>query len=783
MATSTAPRGNNPSSALTGQDDGEFVGVLFDTILYERACYRFHTLKRHDFPLRYDELAHDFLTAYRLCLEPKYLANHNMAHFAQQILQSKLLTAKGVRAYVLEHEGFYEIFPTDDDTDFLGGSRDLEELDEDALSDYDEVDQRMGSVRKNVGYRGPTLTRRKRPSIYREAGITAGGDVEVELQAHQEEFQRQYFAIWKHSQDMIAAIIAHLRRRVWHHDGSGGELVDIQNMGVNGKGKKPTTRKTENIGNNRNATHPLGKNMDGGSQEGESDKDDDMRASEDGSAKAQEIKGVKGVKKYTRRYNGKQKRRNYERAMARGNAHDGFWQVTDVYSRDPPTDYSDSETDGPTGRATVGARAIEAIGIDAAIEQLATMVIEEYRGSAKKQIHWLQAVKSEILYDWNGVNKDLRLIDLPIEGEDRTFYGRLTRDILIKYKALLPPSDLMERHKKLKVKLESIIKEAFHGEDLQVEAYGSFVSGLLLAKSDADFCINGPDVHDHTLLNDMNHLGGILRDGGMEDVIAIPDAMVPIVKFHDPETKIECDLNTGNNLGVINSELIKVYTGIDERVKPFLYMIKAICKAQGINDSKSGYLSSYAITWMGIVFLQQESQSTSSGSVWGWGPKPILPKLQLQPFERMKETTLRLNHNTKNVVTSTTSLVNSKGSDMVHCRYDDNKDGKHTGTGHGNKKSLARLLIEFFEYFSRHFNYVDTAIHVARAQFVQKTTRDLHNESSRMATFRVVDPFLHHRNITGTCRGDTLARVWRAFDHSYRMLSAGDLEGAMVTVE
>jgi hypothetical protein len=30
----------------------------------------------------------------------------------------------------------------------------------------------------------------------------------------------------------------------------------------------------------------------------------------------------------------------------------------------------------------------------------------------------------------------------------------------------------MERHKKLKVKLENVIKEAFHGEDLQVEAYG-----------------------------------------------------------------------------------------------------------------------------------------------------------------------------------------------------------------------------------------------------------------------------------------------------------------------
>ncbi|KAG0242097.1 hypothetical protein B0O80DRAFT_528617 [Mortierella sp. GBAus27b] len=766
MTTSAAFRGSNPSSSLlSDQDDGDFVGVLFDTILYERACKR-HSQKRHDFPLRYDELAHDFLTAYRLCLEPKFLANQNTASFAQRILQSKLLTAKGVRAYVLEHGGFYEIFPTDDNGDFLSGSQEVEELNEDAFSDYDDVDQGMSPVRRNVGYQGPMLIQRQR----RSAQGMDGPQQSVEGQAYQEEFARGYFAIWKHSQDMIAAIIAHLRRRVWYHDGSGGEIIDIDNMGVDGKPKHAATKSTE-TDSSSTAKHPNKKNN--GRIQGEDN--DDQEMSVDGPPKVQEIKGVKGVKKYTRRFNGKQKRRNYERAKARS-TQTGFWQPMDDHN-DPPTDYTDSEDESRVAGQ-------DPMDIEAAIERLAAMSIQEYTGSAKRQTHWLQSITSERLYDSEGVNKELRLIDLPTEEEDPTFYGRLTRDIMIKYKTLLPPPDLTGKHKRLKEKLESVIKEAFRGEDIQVEAYGSFVSGLLLANSDADFCINGPNVHNHQLLNDMHYLAELFKNTGrMESVMAVPDAMVPIVKFRDPETKIECDLNTGNNLGVINSELIKVYTGIDERVKPFLYMIKAICKAQGINDSRSGYLSSYAITWMGIVYLQQESQSAPSGSVWGWGSSPVLPKLQLQPIERMREITLRTNHNTKGVVTSTTSLVNSKQSDMVHCRYDDNNDGKHTGSGRENKKSLARLLIDFFEYFSRHFNYVETAIHVARAQFVQKTNRDMHNESSRLATFRVVDPFLHHRNITGTCRGDTLARVWRAFDHSYRMLSAGDLEGAMVTVE
>lgn len=311
----------------------------------------------------------------------------------------------------------------------------------------------------------------------------------------------------------------------------------------------------------------------------------------------------------------------------------------------------------------------------------------------------------------------------------------------------------------------------------------SFVSGLLLHNSDADFCITGAKVHDQDhLLNDMNHIGEILKTkGGMEQVHCIPYALVPIVKFYDPVSRLECDLNTGNKLGVINSGLIRIYTTIDERVKPFLYMVKAICKAQGINDAKSGYLSSYAITWMGIVFLQQEGYLKSTGT----SLKPVLPRLQQQPFERMTEVTLRLNHNLPNsqTVTSTPSLVNSKSSDMVHCRFDTNKDGRHTGTGHANPKSLARLLIEFFEYFSRKFFYAEMAIHVARAQFLPKSSKELHHESTRMTTFRVVDPFLHHRNLTGTCRGESLGRVWRAFDHSYRMLSAGDLEGAMTTVD
>ncbi|KAF9934214.1 hypothetical protein FBU30_002907 [Linnemannia zychae] len=726
-------------------DDGEFVGILYDTILYERAVHRIETLKKFDFPIQYEEIAHDFLTAYRLCLEPKFLVLPYLAPYATYISKSKLVTAKGVRAFAKDHLGSYEIFPTqsglfDDDDEF-------EEIDEEDLSDYDEADRGFEPGQKNIGYRGPVLSLRQGS------------------QNHRDKFARDYFAVYKHSQDMIAMIIAHLRKRVWYHNGSGGEVVEIRNMGV------------DKIQRRRH--HPEDK-VDA------DENDDNLEEGHQG------LEGIKGVKKYTRRFNGRIRRRNYERNLERSQANNsiigggGGTTFFGMVHKDvePPTDYSDSETESSLGNGNGGIQGQNTEDmkrIEEAIARMVTMSLVDYTGSAKRKIQWLPMSRSEALYDWNGVNRELRLVDLPSEEADPSFYGCLTRDIMNKYKKLVPPPDLMERHAQLTATLNKVISEAFPEEDLKVEPFG----GLLLENSDADFCITGAKVHDHEhLLNDMNHIGEILKiKGGMEQVFCIPDALVPIVKFYDPVSRLECDLNTGNTLGVINSGLIRIYTTIDERVKPFLYMIKAICKAQGINDAKSGYLSSYALTWMGIVFLQQEG-FFKMGEV---TLKPILPRLQQQPFERMTETTLRLNHNLPNssqtVVTSSPSLVNSKSNDMVHCRFDTNKDGRHTGTGHANPKSLGRLLIEFFEFFSRKFFYAETAIHVARAQFLPKSNKEMNHESARTTTFRVVDPFLHHRNLTGTCRGDTLARVWRAFDHSYRALSAGDLEGAMQTVE
>lgn len=86
----------------------------------------------------------------------------------------------------------------------------------------------------------------------------------------------------------------------------------------------------------------------------------------------------------------------------------------------------------------------------------------------------------------------------------------------------------------------------------------------------------------------------------------ITNARVPIVKFVDPATRTNCDVNTNHVLGIHNSELIRCYTMIDDRVRPFLYCLKTLVKKHGINDSSQSWLSSYAYVMMAIGFLQAQ---------------------------------------------------------------------------------------------------------------------------------------------------------------------------------
>ncbi|KAF9416232.1 hypothetical protein BGZ94_010269 [Podila epigama] len=214
-------------------------------------------------------------------------------------------------------------------------------------------------------------------------------------------------------------------------------------------------------------------------------------------------------------------------------------------------------------------------------------------------------------------------------------------------------------------------------------------------------------------------------------------------------------MNCNHVLGVHNSELIRCYTLIDPRVRPLVYNIKALTKVHHINDSSRGYLSSYAYVMMIVGFLQDQNP-------------PILPSLQSQPREHLKELYVQLDHEGRG------------GHDLVDCSFDHNIE-RYKDFGAANKKTVGQLLIEFFEFYSRYFDYQTLEINV-RVGGIRLRKEVIKRRQAGRGDFKpghgekklvVMDPFIHDRNVAGTCSRHNLTQVWNTFQWLYFQLSHG----------
>jgi DNA polymerase sigma len=77
---------------------------------------------------------------------------------------------------------------------------------------------------------------------------------------------------------------------------------------------------------------------------------------------------------------------------------------------------------------------------------------------------------------------------------------------------------------------------------------------------------------------------------GMEKVICVSTAKVPIVKIWDPELCLACDMNVNNTLALENTRMIKTYVQLDDRVRPLAMIIKYWTKKRVVNDAGMSHI-------------------------------------------------------------------------------------------------------------------------------------------------------------------------------------------------
>lgn len=166
--------------------------------------------------------------------------------------------------------------------------------------------------------------------------------------------------------------------------------------------------------------------------------------------------------------------------------------------------------------------------------------------------------------------------DLNLEQEET-----LSRDMRELYNQLIPTLESEARREKFITKLERLLCERWPGSTIKVNVFGSTGNCLGTLTSDVDICITT----DNNELTQVCSIAELLANKGMERVVCVSSAKVPIVKLWDPELQVACDLNVNNPIALENTSLVKSYVAIDDRVRPLAMIIKHWAKRRILNDA------------------------------------------------------------------------------------------------------------------------------------------------------------------------------------------------------
>ncbi|CEM12872.1 unnamed protein product [Vitrella brassicaformis CCMP3155] len=306
----------------------------------------------------------------------------------------------------------------------------------------------------------------------------------------------------------------------------------------------------------------------------------------------------------------------------------------------------------------------------------------------------------------------------------------------------------------------------------KLDLLGSLASGFALKTSDVDVCVQlHPEVKRRLQKRrEASVIGGVLPmgEGGEEgydrevDMEAIEqlqrvlrevhpheyraeviDARVPILKLvflrgvrSDHMGDLVCiDVSFNNQLGPINSALLRAYAECDPRVLPLGQLVKLWSKARNVNDAHQGTLSSYAYILLLIFFLQTRNP-------------PVLPNLQA-PQSPFATSPTPATHTTTNNTTHKPPerWVSSLGSrhnagfhappafDMggpsmtidcggrsveVPLPYVPSVQDKPWGAAYKsrNKMSVGQLLFDFFQFYAHEFHFYRDVVSVRLAPAV-----------------------------------------------------------------
>ncbi|RKU45450.1 hypothetical protein DL546_007452 [Coniochaeta pulveracea] len=309
---------------------------------------------------------------------------------------------------------------------------------------------------------------------------------------------------------------------------------------------------------------------------------------------------------------------------------------------------------------------------------------------------------------------------------------KLTRDMRELYDRLLPSSESERNRLKLVKKLERIFNDEWPGHDIQVHLFGSSGNLLCSDDSDVDICITT----EWTELECVCMIAELLNNRGMEKVVCVAGAKVPIVKIWDPELKLNCDMNVNNVLALENTRMVRTYVQLDERVRPLAMVIKHWTRRRIINDAAfGGTLSSYTWICLIIAFLQLRKP-------------PVLPAL----------------HQRQEKLPKKEGEPNEFADDVEKLR----------SFGKDNEESLGALLFHFFKFYAHEFDYDKYALSIRLGKLITKTEKKWHLALNNCLC--VEEPFNTIRNLGNTADDTSFRGLHLELRRAFDLIAEGKLD-------
>lgn len=145
----------------------------------------------------------------------------------------------------------------------------------------------------------------------------------------------------------------------------------------------------------------------------------------------------------------------------------------------------------------------------------------------------------------------------------------------------------------------------------EIQAFGSFKSGLYLPTADMDLVLVSPsylrqgikDLGAHSLTKAKKCIQDA-RISNWESLAVIRGAKVPIVKFKDIKTSLPVDISFDNLTGVVANKTFQDWRNQYPAIVPLVAIMKQLLLMRDLNEVFSGGLGGFSIICLVTSFLQ-----------------------------------------------------------------------------------------------------------------------------------------------------------------------------------